>query len=81
MDGDVVGCLVADRMNRGERMQCNPRKRIVFGCRSVGRSGGLVELGIFMSNGRAEPENGIGESGGWGVLRTGGGWKNRESAY
>ena len=24
---------------------------------------GLVEPGIFMSNGRAEPENGIGESG------------------
>ena len=30
---------------------------------------GLVEPGIFMSNGRAEPENGIGESG------KGGGWK------
>ena len=39
-------------------MQRNPRKRIVFA--SVG---GLVEPGIFMSNGRAEPENGIGESG------------------
>ena len=39
-------------------MQRNPRKRIVFA--SVG---GLVEPGIFMSNGRAEPENGNGESG------------------
>ena len=53
---DEAGCLVADRGNRGA--QCNPRnKRIVFGRR------GLVELGIFMSNGRADSENGIGESG------------------
>ena len=43
-------------------MQRNPRKRIVFA--SVRPFvGGLVEPGIFMSNGRAEPENGIGESG------------------
>ena len=56
---DEAGCLVADRGNRGA--QCNPRnKRIVFGGR--GRRG-LVELGIFMSNGRADSENGIGESG------------------
>ena len=39
----------------------------------IRRVGGLVEPGIFMSNGRAEPENGIGESGekerGWKMER------------
>ena len=42
--------------------------------------GGLVELGIFMSNGRADSENGIGESGKAKRRRGGGGgWKIMEA--